>query len=376
MQGVVDNHTFPLETRIRSHARALGFDVVGIAPVDVQPEADRFVEWLQAGYAGEMEYLHRQMPARMEPRQILPDAASVIVAGVSYNTAAPTSDQVKDPRRGWISRYAWGADYHEVMQQQLEKLDSFIKELAGEHYQSRFYVDTGPVLDRVFARHAGLGWFGKNTNLLNQKFGSWIFIGEIITNLTLQVDQPVPDRCGRCHACMDACPTGAFVAPYVLDARRCISYLTIELRGAIPADLRERIGQHVFGCDICQEVCPWNRKAAVTSEPAFAPRPGNLAPDLVELAQLDDAEFRQRFQHSAVRRAKRHGILRNILVAMGNSRNTGFLPFLRDFLEGVTGDPLSQDDMLREHGRWTDEQLRKLAPKKSDAAVPESAEEV
>jgi len=364
--------TASLAERVKSFAQELGFELVGIAPAKLLPEAEYYPPWLHEGYAGEMAYLQRQLPARLDPRKILPDAASVIVAGVIYHTDSPMTSEINDPRRGWISRYAWGDDYHDFIKDRLEKLDGFIREQAGENYRSRFYTDTGPVLDRVFARHAGLGWFGKNTNLINQRLGSWFFIGEIITNVILPVDQPPPDRCGTCRACLDACPTDAFVAPYVLDAQRCISYLTIELRGSIPEDVRPQMGAHVFGCDVCQDVCPWNRQAAVTSEPAFAPRPGNLAPNLVELAELDAEEFRQRFKSSPIKRAKRRGLLRNTLVAMGNSKNPDFLPVIEKILERSAKGSTDEDAMLREHARWAKEQLLKSAPQTVERSWPET----
>ncbi len=347
----------PLADRIKAGARELGFELVGIAPAQPLPEMQHYSEWLEAGYAGEMSYLQRQMPARLDPRKILPDAASVIVAGIVYNTKAPATAQNKDSRRGWISRYAWGDDYHELIKKRLQQLDAFIKEQVGEDYHSRYYTDTGPIIDRVFARHAGLGWFGKNTNLINQRLGSWFFIGEIITNVRLPFDQPPPDRCGTCRACLDACPTDAFVAPYVLDAQRCISYLTIELRGSIPEDLRPQMGAHVFGCDICQDVCPWNRKAAITQESAFKSRPGNLAPWLAELTDLDQGAFNQRFKKSPIKRAKWCGLMRNALVAMGNSGNAEFLQMIQKFA-ATEGDSPATDDMLREHARWAQARLR------------------
>jgi epoxyqueuosine reductase len=223
-----------LAERIKSFARELGCELAGVAPVADFEELDFYLKWLQDGYAGEMHYLQRQLPARLDPRQILPEAQSVIVIGVIYHTPAPLSTEINDSRRGWISRYAWGDDYHEVLREKLAALHKFLEQEAGPDYKGRYYVDTGPVLDRVFAKYAGLGWFGKNTNLINQRLGSWFFIGELITNLVLEFDAPPPDRCGTCRRCLDACPTEAFIAPYVLDSRRCISYLTIELRGEIP----------------------------------------------------------------------------------------------------------------------------------------------
>jgi epoxyqueuosine reductase len=338
--------------RVKSFAHDLGFELFGVAPAKLLTEAEHYPAWLENGYAGEMEYLHRQLPSRMDPQKILPDAASVIVVGIIYNSDAPTTNMINDPRRGWISRYAWGDDYHEIIQQRLQQLDDFLKKEVGESYRSRFYTDTGPVLDRVFAYHAGIGWYGKNTNLINQQLGSWFFIGEIITNVLFDFDQPPPDRCGSCRACLDACPTNAFVEPYVLDAQRCISYLTIELRGSVPVELRPQMGRHVFGCDICQDVCPWNREAATTGDGAFAPRPGNLAPDLAELAALDGEAFRRRFKNSPVKRAKHAGLLRNALIAMGNSGRAEFLPIIERFLAAGDEDISPERAMLREHAEW------------------------
>ena len=341
-----------LKDRIKNFARELGFELFGVAPAKLLPEAEHYPAWLENGYAGEMEYLHRQLPSRMDPQKILPNAASVIVVGIIYNSDAPTTEKIDDPRCGWISRYAWGDDYHEVIKERLQKLDGFIKEQVGEQYRSRYYTDTGPVLDRVFAYHAGVGWFGKNTNLINQQLGSWFFIGEIITNLMLEFDQPPPDRCGSCRACLDACPTNAFVAPYVLDAQRCISYLTIELRGSIPEELRPQMGKHVFGCDICQDVCPWNSETATTNDVAFAPRSENMAPDLAELASLDVEKFRHRFKNSPVKRAKFNGLLRNTLVAIGNSGRAEFLPIIEKLLVE------NEDTIIREHAEWARRRLQ------------------
>jgi epoxyqueuosine reductase len=250
-----------------------------------------------------------------------------------------------DHERGWTSRYAWGDDYHEVLSDKLKKLHTFLETEAGAAYRGKYYVDTGPVLDRVFAEYAGLGWFGKNTNLINQRAGSWFFIGELITNLTLVFDAPPPDRCGTCRRCLEACPTQALLAPYVLDSNRCISYLTIELRGAIPEELREGVGSHVFGCDICQDVCPWNRKAPATPVDSFQSRDGLLAPQLSELAEMDETEFRRRFKHSPIKRAKWRGFMRNVLVAVGNSRSSKLRPVTARFLD-------HPDSMLAETARW------------------------
>ena len=346
----------PLTARLKSFARQIGCELVGVAPIAQFKELDFYPKWLQDGHAGAMHYLERQLPARLDPRQILPEAQSVIVIGIVYHTAQPLSTEINDLQRGWISRYAWGDDYHEVLQEKLAQLHKFLEQEGGENYQGRYYVDTGPVLDRVFAKYAGLGWFGKNTNLINQQLGSWFFIGELITNLVLELDAPPPDRCGTCRRCLDACPTAAFVAPYVLDARRCISYLTIELREEIPEGLRPQMGRHVFGCDICQDVCPWNHKAAVTENPAFAPRAEMEAPALEALVELDEEAFRRTFRGSPVKRAKWRGFIRNVLVAIGNSGLKEYLPRVEKFLS-------HPEALLQKHARWAYEQLqRQTAP--------------
>ena len=345
-----ESPTDSLADRIKSFARKSGCELVGVAPISQFKELDFYTKWLQDGHAGEMHYLQRQLPARLDARQILPEAQSVIVIGMIYHTREPLSTEINDPRRGWISRYAWGDDYHEVLREKLTKLHKFLEQEVGPDYKGRYYVDTGPVLDRVFAKYAGLGWFGKNTNLINQQLGSWFFIGELITNLVLEFDAPPPDRCGTCRRCLDACPTDAFVAPYVLDARRCISYLTIELRDEIPEALRPQMGQHVFGCDICQDVCPWNRKAAVTTEAAFSPRAGMMAPKLDELAELDEESFPPKFRHSPIKRTKWRGFIRNVLVAIGNSGVKDYLPIAAKFLQ-------HPDKLLQKHARWAYEKL-------------------
>lgn len=346
----MENFIISLTNRLKSYARELGCELVGVAPVAQFKELDFYPKWLQDGHAGTMQYLERQLPARLDPRQILPEAQSVIVIGVVYHTAQPLSTEMTDSRRGWISRYAWGDDYHDILREKLSRLHTFLEQEVGSNYKGRYYVDTGPVLDRVFAKYAGLGWFGKNTNLINQRLGSWFFIGELITNLVLEFDAPPPDRCGTCQRCLEACPTDAFVTPYVLDARRCISYLTIELRDEIPKTLRGQMGQHVFGCDICQDVCPWNRKAVVTENPAFLPRPHLMAPPLDELAALDEQAFREKFRGSPVKRTKWRGFIRNVLVAIGNSGVREYLAIVAKFLQ-------HPDALLQNHARWAYEKL-------------------
>ncbi|HEX9654358.1 MAG TPA: tRNA epoxyqueuosine(34) reductase QueG, partial [bacterium] len=272
--------------KIKRRAQELGFDLVGVTPLEPVPELSFYKDWIAAGYAGKMEYLKRNVDKRTGKTEIFAEAKSVIACAMVYNTDHPLSTEVHDTGRGWISRYAWGDDYHEVLENKFFELLDFMKSESTDEVIARVYVDTGPLVDRVYAKYAGIGWFGKNTCIINQKKGSWFFLGEIITNLDLEYDAPVPDRCGTCNRCIEACPTAAIVEPYVLDARKCISYLTIELREEISLELRDGVGQHIFGCDICQDVCPWNRKATTTGAPEFQPRQGLFHPGLVELAKL------------------------------------------------------------------------------------------
>ena len=300
----------PLRSRdIQQLAEACGFELTGVASAGTVPDLDRYRAWVAAGHAGEMRYLtdHRAH-VREDVRSLLPSARSVICVGKLYNTPHPPA--YGDPGRGWISRYAWGDDYHDVLRRGLQELQARLHEHAGP-FESRICVDTAPLLERSLARQAGLGWIGKNTCLIHEGRGSWYFLGELLISLDVEPDAPPPDRCGTCTRCIDACPTNA-LTPYQLDARRCISYLTIELRGPLPEDLRSAVAPHIFGCDICQDVCPWNRRAPVTADPSFAPREGLVAPDLDGLASLSEGEFRERFRRSAIRRTKFSGFLRNI----------------------------------------------------------------
>ena len=339
-----------LAARARALALETGFDIAGIAPADPPAELAFFARWVDRGHAGEMGYLTEQVERRSDLRAAFPWARSVIAVGLQYDTPGPYSVEAPGDR-GWMARYAWGDDYHDVMMAMLRRLADGLAAEAGP-FRSRVYVDTGPVVERAYAAAAGLGAWGKNTCLLHPEHGSWFFLGEVITDLDLPGDAPRADMCGSCTACLDACPTGAFPAPYVLDATRCISYLTIEVKGAIPEDRREGVGRHVFGCDICQDVCPWNRRRRHRGPGAFEPRPGLLAPDLAELASLDDAMFRQRFRKSAVKRAKRRGLLRNVAVALGNAGDVSRRPVL----ERLARD---RDAVVREHALWA---LGRLAP--------------
>ena len=312
-------------------AKALGFDLCGVVRAEQFAELAHFTEWLSRGYAGEMTYL--EDPRRREPARVIEDLRSVIVCALNYNTGHPYSTVAAaasdaDEPRGWISRYAWGADYHEVLRGKLNALVAALKKEIAETFVVRAYADTGPVAERVFAKHAGLGWLGKNTLLLNETLGSWLFLGVIFTSLDLAASlgptEVAPqDLCGNCRQCLDACPTGALVEPYVLDARRCISYLTIELRGGIPEEFREGMGWQVYGCDICQDVCPFNRSAPVTDLQAFNPRSfpdaSLLEPQLEWLMGTSEEQFREVFRGSAMKRAKRVGLVRNACIAIGNA---------------------------------------------------------
>jgi epoxyqueuosine reductase len=352
-----------LAAAAKQAASDAGFDLAGVAPAEPDcAELDAFAEWIDAGHAGEMKYLEKRTEAgelrRSSLRHSAPWARSVIVCALNYNTDRPYSTQVHDTERGWISRYAWGTrDYHDALLPRLQQVEAAMKKLAadqGLEIQTRTYIDTGPVVERVFAKYAGVGWIGKNTCVINQKLGSWTFLGVILTSLELAADIPAADRCGSCTRCIEACPTDAILAPGKLDARRCIAYLTIEKRGEIPEDLRPGIGHHVFGCDICQDVCPWNNKsgnAPPSSLPEFQAQEKVFHPDLDSLAQLDEAGFRQMFRGSPVKRAKYSGLRRNVAIAMGNSGNRKFIASL----QRMADDP---DASVAEHARWA---LKKLA---------------
>src|SRR5580658_470480 len=299
---------------VRDLAALCGFDLAGIAAPDPVPDFDRFQHWVQRGLAGEMRYMtdHRA-DVRGDPAQLLPGVQSIVCVGLVYNGPEPYSTRFADPERAWISRYAWGADYHDAVRTKLEEMNRKLLEI--EKFSWRICVDTAPLLERSLGRDAGLGWIGRNTCLINQKLGSWFFLGEILTTLAIKSDAPPPDRCGTCRRCIDACPTAAIVpspdGQYELDARLCISYFTIELRSAIPEAHRAAIGAHIFGCDICQDVCPWNSRAAETNEPGFRPR--EFAPGLERMAGITEAEFQDMFRDSPVSRAKYRGFLRNVV---------------------------------------------------------------
>ena len=304
---------------IKQRARELGFDLCGIAPAGDLPELTFFQAWLDRGYAGEMAYLNRSAAERADVRRVLPSARSVIVTGTIYNTGVPYSTESADPGRAHIARYAWGDDYHDVIAARLGALLAWMREHSPQAFDARAYVDTGPVQERVYARHGGVGWIGKNTCVINPDVGSWIFLAEIICSLPLEADEPALDQCGTCTLCIDACPTRALVAPGVLDSTRCISYLTIEQRGPIPDGFTTSVGSHVYGCDVCQEVCPWNQMAPISSDPAWQQRPAWTNATVSTLALLDDTELRHAMRGSSMRRTKVAGLRRNLQVALENA---------------------------------------------------------
>lgn len=330
-----------LTGRIREEARSLGFFKVGVTPARPLPGRRNFDRWLAGGMHGEMAYMAEQAPRRRDPSLVLPLARSLVVLAMNYHSG---HELTGDPLKGKISRYAWGDDYHHLIRKRLRALCGFIRQHAPGS-QCLYYVDTGPVMEKVWGARSALGWMGKHTNLITRDQGSWFFLGVILLDVELEYDRPEEDYCGTCDKCIAACPTGAIVAPYVVDARLCISYLTIELRGPIPRELRPLVGNRIYGCDDCQEVCPWNRFAAVTGEGEFHPRRENLMPDLAPLVDLTPEEFRDRYRGSAVRRAKRDGFVRNVVVALGNSGRP-------EALAALIRASNDTSPMVRAHAAW------------------------
>jgi epoxyqueuosine reductase len=357
---------------VKRVARECGFELAGVAPADPPEDFPRYENWVAQGFAGEMRYLtDRRAEVRRDVRKLLPNARSVICVGKLYNQESKPAS----PAQAVISRYAWGADYHDVVRTGLERMAKRLGEIAeaeGDGFDHKTCVDTAPILERTFARLAGLGWIGKNTCLINEPLGSWFFLGEMVTSLEITADAPPPDRCGTCSRCIEACPTDAFVPvsaahgadtsaahgagphnSWAIDSARCIAYFTIELRGAIPEEHRSAMGQHVFGCDICQDVCPWNSRAPVTdASDAFGVQ--HAAPSLEECSRLSEAEFRAMFRDSPMTRAKYAGFLRNVAVAMGNSGRAGGSEQFREPLERLAE---HADSMVAEHARWALAQL-------------------
>ena len=335
-----------LTQQIHARANDLGFELVGITPAAQSETIARYRQWIENGYAGKMGYLERHLPLKVDVRQLLAEAKSVISLAMNYYTLDPPKALADDLAHGQISRYAWGDDYHDVIRQRLSELVDFIKQTAETELKTRVCVDTAPIIEREYAQKAGIGWIGKNTNLIHWRSGSWYFLAEVLINIDLESDTaPLRGSCGTCTRCIEACPTDAIIEPNLLDSRLCISYLTIELKERIPKALRPKIGNLIFGCDICQEVCPWNSKAVPTDEPAFQPRDGNLTPKLLSLIGMTQQEFSRRFKGSPIKRTKRRGFLRNVLVAIGNWGEPRAVPALKDALA-------DDEPLVRSHAAW------------------------
>ena len=355
-----------LSSEIKRLATDAGFDLAGVAGVNDTSEHQFFPQWIANGQAGDMKYMEARNDAGNLKRASLANAApwarSVIVCALNYNTDQPYSTHAGTTSQAWISRYAWTQrDYHDVVLAKLRQLESRFVALCEQDGSGTprtwCYVDTGPVIERIFAKYAGIGWIGKNTCILNQDLGSWLFLGVMLTSLELPPDLPPADRCGSCTRCLDACPTNAFPAPYQLDATKCISYLTIEERGTVPEELRSGIGRQVFGCDICQDVCPWNREAPLTKTPELSARQQLVNPDLEWLARLSPEEFRDVFRGTPVKRAKHNGLLRNVAIAIGNSGEDRFLPVLEDLIR-------HDDPTIAEAANWA---LRRILSRSNSA---------
>ncbi|HYR23641.1 MAG TPA: tRNA epoxyqueuosine(34) reductase QueG [Chthoniobacterales bacterium] len=341
-----------VKQRLGDFARELGFDSCHVAKCSPPAHTGEFGDWLSEGAHGEMEYMARGEEKRRDPQKILPGAKSIIVLALNYfqgdGIAAETAAATGEGAHGRIARYAWGDDYHDVIAAKLDKIDIFLREFGG---RQKCYVDTGPILERDHAAAAGIGWHGKSTMLIDERLGTWFFLAEILTTLELPPDEPARDRCGTCERCINACPTGAITAPHKLDARRCISYLTIELKSSIPLELRPLIGDRIFGCDDCLDACPWNRFAQVSHETAFAARRSTTAFALRDYLNLTDAQFRNLFRDSPIKRIKRRGFLRNVCVALGNVGDKEDLPAL----EVAATD---HESLIAEHAAWAIGRIR------------------
>ena len=359
-----------LKVRLISFAREIGFDSCRIAACKAPPHAMEFREWLGESAHGEMNYMQRGEEKRCDPQKVLAGAKSIVVfalnyfqgneSGIGFQPMDDWQDAHATPAAtGRIARYAWGDDYHEVIAEKLDKIDNFLREFGGEQ---KCYVDTGPVLERDYAAQAGIGWHGKSTMLIDQRLGTWFFLAEILTTLELPADDPVPNHCGTCERCITACPTGAITAPHRVDARRCISYLTIELKGVIPLDLRPLIGDRIFGCDDCLDACPWNRFAQESREAAFSARRSTTEMSLREYLELSDAEFRALFRNSPIKRIKRRGFLRNVCVALGNAGDISDIPAL----ERAARDP---EPLIAEHARWAIDRIRYRRKQRSERVL-------
>jgi epoxyqueuosine reductase len=333
-----------IEKQIKEYALQLGFSHVGFCSVSEEEEVPHLTEWLEKNYHGKMKYMDNA--ARKSPANVSSGIRTMIVVGMNYRWPQNIG---QDEQEAVISKYAWSKDYHEVMRPMLADLAAYLLRISPGG-SAKVYVDTGPIVEKHWAQKAGIGWIGKHTNVISQKGSSWMFLGEVLTDIVLEPDAPATDHCGTCERCIEVCPTRAIIAPYVLDARLCISYLTIELRDSIPLELRPAIGNRIFGCDDCQDVCPWNRFAYV-GDPRFTPRPDVLSASLIDYLRLSPAEFRSRFAGTNILRAKFRGFIRNCLVAAGNSRRPELIPEIRKHLE-------SDDEMIREHAQWALEQYK------------------
>ncbi len=365
--------TEDLSQHIKEMAIQLGFDRAGICAARATPETRRLREWLERGYGGVMHYLERSLEKREDPSLLFEGAKSLVVVGLDYDTKGPRAPAHDRGSAGRVSRYTGGEDYHEVIGDRLRSLALAIEALIGAPLEIRCYVDTGPVVERAAAAHAGIGWIGKNCCLIDPEFGSYLFLGVLVTDLELGSDEKLSDQCGSCRACLDACPTGALEEPGLLNATRCIAYTTIEDPGPIPEALRIEHGDWVFGCDICQEVCPWNARSgrrrpldALALRERLEARPVWRRPTLAWMLELDDAAWQQATRGSAMRRAKRRGLLRNALVAAGNSGDASLFPLLEKIAA-------QDDDLLAEHARWALRRLEEIRSAKRSACAPEDA---
>ena len=356
-----------LKQRLVSFAREIGFDSCRVAACGSAPHAEAFRNWLNEDGHGEMGYMERGEEKRCDPKKVLPDARSIVVLAKNYFQGGAVHRNAATAKTGRIARYAWGDDYHDLIERGLDKIDEFLREFGG---QQKCYVDTGPVLERDHAAEAGIGWHGKSTMLIDERLGTWFFLAEVLTTLELPPDEPVPDRCGTCERCIKACPTGAITAPHRLDARRCISYLTIELKGSIPLELRPLIGNRIFGCDDCLDACPWNRFAQVSREAAFSARPSTVGMPLRDYLSLSDDEFRVLFRNSPIKRIKRRGFLRNVCIALGNVGDLSDLAAL----ERATAD---SERLIAEHAKWAIHQIRSrhgISPSQAHSGRPQLIE--
>jgi epoxyqueuosine reductase len=342
-----DSSPLELKQRLLSFVREIGFDSCRIAACSSPPHADEFRNWLHHEAHGEMSYMERGEEKRCDPHKVLPGARAIVVLALNYFQGSRKTGDTP-AATGKIARYAWGDDYHDLIASKLDKIDEFLRESGG---LQKCYVDTGPVLERDYAAQAGIGWHGKSTMLIDEHLGTWFFLAEVLTTLELPPDEPVPDRCGTCERCIKACPTGAITGPHRLDARRCISYLTIELKSSIPLELRPLIGDRIFGCDDCLDACPWNRFARVSRETAFFSHPSTVGIPLRDYLSLSDDNFRALFRNSPIKRIKRRGFLRNVCVALGNVGEPSDLPAL----ERAAGD---LEPLIAEHAKWAIQQIR------------------